>query len=116
MLIYLVYVTYCKICDRLQGYKDTDLASLRQRKICLGRRKVRHLCITTTSQIIEAAAAAPAAPLSTPLVHVQHLRDSLKTSCDIGLKIGDHYKLQLQNKKCTVRSFKFSRVLYQKLI
>ena len=28
MLIYLVYLTYCKICDRLQGYKDTDLASL----------------------------------------------------------------------------------------
>ena len=26
MLIYLVYLTYCKICDRLQGYKDTDLA------------------------------------------------------------------------------------------
>jgi len=32
------------------------------------RRKVRHFCITTTSQIIGAAAAAPAAPLSTPLV------------------------------------------------
>ena len=30
-------------------------------------RKVRHFCITTTSQIIGAAAAAPAAPLSTPL-------------------------------------------------
>ena len=28
MLIYLVYLTYCKICGRLQGYKDTDLASL----------------------------------------------------------------------------------------
>ena len=28
MLIYLVYLTYCKICDRLEGYKDTDLASL----------------------------------------------------------------------------------------
>ena len=26
--IYLVYLTYCKICDRLWGYKDTDLASL----------------------------------------------------------------------------------------
>jgi len=25
--IYLVYLTYCKICDRLYGYKDTDLAS-----------------------------------------------------------------------------------------
>jgi len=25
---YLVYLTYCKICDRLPWYKDTDLASL----------------------------------------------------------------------------------------
>jgi len=32
--------------------------------MCLGRRKVRHFCITTTSQIIGAAVAAP---LSTPL-------------------------------------------------
>jgi len=30
MLIYLVYLTYCKICDRLSGYKDTDLAYLSQ--------------------------------------------------------------------------------------
>ena len=37
-------------------------------KESLGRRKVRHFCITTTSQIIGAAAAAPAALLSTPLV------------------------------------------------
>ena len=36
-------------------------------KLGWGRRKVRHFCITTTSQIIGAAAAAPAAPLSTPL-------------------------------------------------
>jgi len=28
ILIYLVYLTYCKICDRLLGYKDTDQASL----------------------------------------------------------------------------------------
>ena len=28
MLIYLVCVTYSKICDRLKGYKDTDLKSL----------------------------------------------------------------------------------------
>jgi len=28
MLNYLVYLTYCKICDRLLGYEDTDLASL----------------------------------------------------------------------------------------
>jgi len=28
MVIYLVYLTYCKICDRLYWYKDTDLASL----------------------------------------------------------------------------------------
>jgi len=28
MSIYIVYLTYCKICDRLLGYKDTDLASL----------------------------------------------------------------------------------------
>jgi len=28
MFIYLVYLTYCKICDRLKRYKDTDLASL----------------------------------------------------------------------------------------
>ena len=27
MLIYFVYLTYCEICDRLYGYKDTDLAS-----------------------------------------------------------------------------------------
>jgi len=27
MLIYLVYLTYCKMCDRLKGYQDTDLAS-----------------------------------------------------------------------------------------
>jgi len=33
----------------------------------MGRRKARHFCITTTSQIIGAVAAAPAAPLSTPL-------------------------------------------------
>jgi len=33
----------------------------------MGRRKARHFCITTTSQIIGAAAAAPATPLSTPL-------------------------------------------------
>jgi len=33
----------------------------------LGRRNVHHFCITTTSQIIGAAVAAPAAPLSTPL-------------------------------------------------
>jgi len=32
MLIYLVYLTYCKICDRLQGYKDTDLAYLTGKK------------------------------------------------------------------------------------
>jgi len=38
-------------------------------KMCLGRRNVRHFCITTTSQIIGAAAAAPAAPLSTPLFY-----------------------------------------------
>jgi len=37
------------------------------KKNCLGRRKVRHFCITTTSQIIGAAATAPAALLSTPL-------------------------------------------------
>ena len=35
--------------------------------MCLGRRKVRHFCKTTTSHIIGAAAAAPAVPLSTPL-------------------------------------------------
>ena len=29
MLIYLVYLTYCMICDRFEGYKDTDLASLK---------------------------------------------------------------------------------------
>jgi len=29
MLIGLVYLTYCEICDRLYGYKDTDLASLK---------------------------------------------------------------------------------------
>ena len=28
MLIYIVYFTYCKICYRLKGYTDTDLASL----------------------------------------------------------------------------------------
>jgi len=28
LLIYLVYFTYSKICDRLWVYKDTDLASL----------------------------------------------------------------------------------------
>jgi len=33
----------------------------------LGRRKVRHFCITTTSQIIGAAVTAPAALLSTPM-------------------------------------------------
>jgi len=25
MLIYLVYLTYCKACDRLKGYTDTDM-------------------------------------------------------------------------------------------
>ena len=29
MVIYLVYQIYCKNCDRLKGYKDIDLASLR---------------------------------------------------------------------------------------
>jgi len=29
MLIYFVYLTHGKICDRLYGYKDTDLASLK---------------------------------------------------------------------------------------
>jgi len=29
MLINLVYLTYCKICNRLQRYQDTDSASLR---------------------------------------------------------------------------------------
>jgi len=29
MLIYLVYLWYCKICDRLKACKDTDLASLK---------------------------------------------------------------------------------------
>ena len=29
MFIYLVYLTYCKIWDRLWGYKDTDLSFLR---------------------------------------------------------------------------------------
>jgi len=28
MVIYLIYLTYCKLCVRLQGYKDTDLAYL----------------------------------------------------------------------------------------
>jgi len=28
MIIYLVYLTFCRICDWLQGYKDTNLASL----------------------------------------------------------------------------------------
>ena len=28
IIIYFVYVTYCKICDRFQGDTDTDLASL----------------------------------------------------------------------------------------
>jgi len=36
--------------------------------MCLGRRKVHHFCKTTTSQISGAAIAAPAAPLSTPLL------------------------------------------------
>jgi len=35
MLIYIVYLTYCKICGRLQGYKNTDLASLNVSK-CKG--------------------------------------------------------------------------------
>ena len=43
-----------------------------KKKICLGRRKVCHFCITTTSQIIGAAAAAPAAALSTPLLVFKH--------------------------------------------
>jgi len=37
-----------------------------QGKICVGRRKAHHFCITTTSQIIGAAAAALTASLSTP--------------------------------------------------
>jgi len=28
MLIHSIYLTYCKICDRLKGYQDTDIASL----------------------------------------------------------------------------------------
>ena len=32
MLIHLVYVTYCTICDRLLRYQDTNLASLRSRR------------------------------------------------------------------------------------
>ena len=48
-------------------YAKINSNCIHKGKICLGRRKVRHFCITTTSQIIGAAAAAPAAPLSTPL-------------------------------------------------
>jgi len=46
MLIYLVYLTYCKICDQLQGYKDTDLAYL---MLCVLRSEVlfEALCICT---------------------------------------------------------------------
>jgi len=29
MMIYLEYLTYGEICDRLLGFQDTDLASLR---------------------------------------------------------------------------------------
>jgi len=47
-----------------------------QGKICVGRRKVRHFCITTTSQIIGAATAAPAAPLSTPSVSTRTFKNS----------------------------------------
>jgi len=39
-------------------------------KICLGRRNVRHFCITMTSQIIGAATAAPAARYLRPCIGI----------------------------------------------
>ena len=39
MLIYFVYLTYCKICDRLYEYKDTDLASLN-----VSLKRITHKC------------------------------------------------------------------------
>ena len=29
LILHLVYSTYCKVCDQLQGYKDTDITSLK---------------------------------------------------------------------------------------
>jgi len=48
MLIYFVYLTYFKICDRLKVYKETDLASLNSLTTIdnlsfLGYAEVRHL-------------------------------------------------------------------------
>ena len=53
-------------CDHVRADRRRRLLNV-QGNICVGRRKARHFCITTTSQIIRAATAAPAAPLSTPL-------------------------------------------------
>jgi len=63
-----VYDTYFWLirCDHVRADRRRRLLNV-QGKMCVGRRKTRHFCITTTGQIIGAAAAAPAAPLSTPL-------------------------------------------------
>jgi len=42
ILIYLVYLRYCKIYDRLKGYKDTDLASLKMLGLYLYILKINH--------------------------------------------------------------------------
>ena len=53
-IIYLVYLLYSKICDRLQGYKDTDLASLNDDLFCLNRyccylvRSLHHIVLLIT--------------------------------------------------------------------
>jgi len=63
-----VYDTYFWLirCDHVRADRRRHLLNV-QGKICVGRRKAGHFCITNTSQIIGAATAAPAAPLSSPL-------------------------------------------------
>ena len=45
-------------CDHVRADRQRRLLNV-QGKMCVGRRKARHFCITTTSQIIGAAALPP---------------------------------------------------------
>jgi len=65
--VYELYDTYFWLirCDHVRADRRRRLLNVHLVK-CVGRRKACHFCITTC-QIIRAAAAAPASPLSTPL-------------------------------------------------
>ena len=55
LLIYLVYFTYCKICDRLYGYKDTDLASLKLDQRLLRFAYTCYICLNRLNIVLVSA-------------------------------------------------------------